>query len=278
MGESIHITVVAENRAGRAGLLGEHGLALWIEAAGRRILFDTGQGLILRHNAEKLGIDLGTADDLVLSHGHYDHTGGLPHILKDLARTRVFVHPVAFGTKYAAGSNGENRFIGSPISKLEQVREHAATLIETAGPTELAPDIWVTGTIPRHTTFEDTGGPFFTDKTCTQPDPLFDDQALVLQSHGKVVLVLGCAHSGIVNTLAYVTELTGTDRVHAILGGMHLANASAERLQRSLEAIERCGCRILAPCHCTGLAATAAMMTRWPDRVVPIATGSCITI
>jgi 7,8-dihydropterin-6-yl-methyl-4-(beta-D-ribofuranosyl)aminobenzene 5'-phosphate synthase len=124
----------------------------------------------------------------------------------------------------------------------------------------------VTGTVPRNTDFEDTGGPFFLDAACTRPDPLVDDQAVFFESREGLVVLLGCAHSGVVNTLHYISELTGGKPIHAVLGGMHLVQASPQRLERTIESLRTWHTPLLAPGHCTGMAATAALWNAFPGR------------
>ena len=272
------ITVLAENTAGARGLLAEHGLSLWIETATANILFDTGQGLVLTSNAGTLGIDLSTANVVVLSHGHYDHTGGLEKILRNLERATVYVHPRAFDAKFGRRDDGTAVPGRSPIRGIDQIRPHVSDVVSTTGPTRLADGIWVTGEIPRRSEFEDTGGPFFLDESCTHPDPLIDDQALYIESTDGVVVLAGCAHAGLVNTLDYVSELTGEKRIHAVFGGFHLVRASDERITRTMEALRRYDVRRVGPAHCTGLFATARILAAFPDRFVTMACGTRLTM
>jgi 7,8-dihydropterin-6-yl-methyl-4-(beta-D-ribofuranosyl)aminobenzene 5'-phosphate synthase len=270
----LRITVLAENTAGVRNLLAEHGLALWIEANGTNILFDTGQGLVLNANAKALGIDIGKADVAVLSHGHYDHTGGLEKVLPDLRHATLYVHPRAFDAKYAMWDDGISRDIGSTIRSVDQIRPHVAEVITTTGPTQVSDSIWVSGEIPRRNDFEDTGGPFFLDESCTKPDPLIDDQALYIESAEGVVVLTGCGHSGLVNTLDHASELTGHRKIHAVYGGLHLVGASDERIARTVEALTRFDVRRIGPAHCTGRQATARLWEAFPDRCVECRTGA----
>ena len=276
--QNLRITVLSENTAGRRGVLAEHGLALWIEADETNILFDTGQGLVLAHNAAALEIDLAQADAVVLSHGHYDHTGGLESVLGRLGHAVVYVHPQAFEPKFGRWDDGVGRYIGSPIRDVEQLAPHVAQVVTTAGPTQVADGIRVSGEIPRRNGFEDTGGPFFLDEPCTQPDPLLDDQALYLETAEGLVVLTGCGHAGLVNTLHYACELTGLRRTYAVLGGFHLVQASDERLARTVEALHRYDVRRIGPAHCTGLAACAQILVAFPDRFVTLAAGKQVTL
>lgn len=272
------ITVLSEDTAGGRGLLAEHGVAFWVKADSRCILFDTGQGMVISHNAEALGIDLSTADDVVISHGHYDHVGGLPDVLERLQKANLYVHPAAFEAKFAKAADGAGQPAGSPITDADAIRSRVADVVLTTGPTQVTDGVWVTGEIPRRSGFEDTGGPFYLDEGCTVPDPLVDDQALYVESREGVVVLLGCAHAGLVNTLDYVAELAGCDRIHAVLGGMHLLNASEERIAASLKSLERYDVQHIGAAHCTGLRAVVALVNSRPDRFVRLAAGSGVQI
>ncbi len=278
MVKELQITTIVEDTAGGLGLLAEHGLALWIEADGRNLLFDTGQGMVLDHNAEALGIDLEKADSVILSHGHYDHTGGIVEASGRFHNATLYVHPEAFKAKYARRDDGTGQFASAQIASVDDAGSRFAKTVLTAGWTELADDIWVTGEIPRRTDFEDTGGPFYLDEACTVEDRLVDDQALYIESSQGVVVILGCAHAGLVNTLEYVAERTGCSRIHAVLGGTHLLRASQERLQKSIEALRRYDVQLIGPAHCTGMRAAAAIMNTWPERFVQLMTGSRVVI
>ncbi|HNT88331.1 MAG TPA: MBL fold metallo-hydrolase, partial [Candidatus Hydrogenedentes bacterium] len=163
------ITVVVENTAAGQALLAEHGLSFWVEHAGRNVLFDTGQGYVLENNARRLNIPLETADAVVLSHGHFDHTGGLADVLDVQTHPVVFLHPAALASRYARMPDGTPREIGMPRDAVEAVRRRTG-LVWTEAPTEIAAGLYVTGPIPRRTDFEDAGGPFFTDYACREPD------------------------------------------------------------------------------------------------------------
>jgi len=276
--EQLRITVLVDDTAGGLGILAEHGLAFWIEADGRNLLFDTGQGMALNHNASALGIDLATAGSVILSHGHYDHTGGIPAAAGRFLDAHLYVHPAAFAPKFARRRDGTGQFASAAAVNADSVGSHVARVVFTGRPTPVSEGIRVTGGIPRSNDFEDTGGPFFLDEACTIEDPLTDDQALYLESSEGIVVLLGCTHAGLVNTLEYIATLTGQDRIHAVLGGMHLLQASDERMARSLQALDRYGVRLIGPSHCTGLRAVARVMTTWPDRFISLKAGTRLTI
>ena len=223
-------------------------------------------------------IDLSTADAVVLSHGHYDHTGGLPRILDDLPGATLYFHPRAFEFKVGRKNDGTTSDIGSPIRSVDQLRSHVSKVVLTTGPTELAEGIWVTGEIPRHNDFEHPESYFFLDEACTRPDPLVDDQALYFESPQGTVVLAGCAHAGLINTLDYISQLTDARPIHAVLGGFHLYGASDERISRTIDALQFHNVQRIAPAHCTGLPATTKILAAFPDRFLTLATGMQITL
>jgi 7,8-dihydropterin-6-yl-methyl-4-(beta-D-ribofuranosyl)aminobenzene 5'-phosphate synthase len=270
----LRITVLVDDTARDSRLRSEHGLSFWIEAEGRKILFDTGQGEALEPNAQQLGVDLGQTDAIVISHGHYDHTGGLPRVLARSRRAVLYIHPLAFESKYSRREKAPGRPIGIPEQVASELLERDHYLTFTRRPTRICSGVSVTGQIPRLATFESTSGPFFLNKECTRKDVVADDQALYIESRNGLVVVLGCGHSGVVNTLDYVAKLTGKRSMRAVLGGMHLAQASEERIVQTSAALDRYGVRLVAPCHCSGERAIAKLRSRLGERVVDCSAGA----
>lgn len=274
--EPVRITTLVENTAGLSGALGEHGLSFWLETPSWRVLFDTGAGAVLEGNARALGVDLSQADAIVLSHGHYDHTGGLAVARRASPHAKVFRHPAAFAPKYARMPDGTSRYIGVPPASVEALRQEDDVMVPTNGPSEVADGLFVTGEIPRVTDFEDTGGPFFLDEKCEHADPLVDDQALFFESSRGTVVLLGCAHAGVVNTLECIYRITGATPIHALLGGTHLLAASEERTHRTIDVLHRFGVEFLAPVHCTGMTAMAKLWNAFPEKCSPCPAGTTV--
>lgn len=254
-------------------LASEHGLAFWIESEDRSILFDTGQGPALRNNVPALGVDLAQTDVLVLSHGHYDHTGGVKYALDLAHHAQVYCHPAAFQARYAV-REGKARSIGIPRSPKRVLRRLPTHRLHwVLGPTMLSGHIGLTGPIPRTTGFEDTGGPFYLDTAGWRPDPLEDDMALWVETDEGLVVCLGCAHSGVGNTLRYVLEISQKAKVRCIVGGFHLLSASEERVERTVDTLRKMDIPIIAPCHCTGKDASRMLAKALGGRVSSCAAG-----
>ncbi|NLF38833.1 MBL fold metallo-hydrolase [bacterium] len=274
----MRITIVVDNTADAGSALAtEHGFSLWIETAGLRILFDTGQGSALVPNAAALGVDLGATEHLVLSHGHYDHTGAVPAALAAAPGAHVWAHPAVHLERYSV-RDGAAEPIHPPrpvirlLDSLPRDRMHWVT-----APCLLAPGCGISGPVPRVTAFEDVGGPYFLDTPGRRPDPIDDDLALWFATPSGLVICCGCAHAGVVNTLGHIAKTSGITRVHALIGGFHLVHADATRIGRTLDALRKYAPDLIVPCHCTGSAAMDALQSAFGTRMIAGGAGHTFT-
>lgn len=273
---SVRLTVLVENSVYRAGLLAEHGWSVWLEAGGQRVLFDTGQSDLLLANAQRLGVDLGSVDSIVLSHGHYDHGGGLAAVLaKARPGVAVWAHPGALQPKYHRGPTAV-RSIGLPTTAHTALDAAGARWHDVDTPTAMAPGLWLTGPIPRRHPEEASAEGFCLDAEGRQDDPLLDDQALVIRTVAGSVVLLGCAHAGIINTLDRVQAITADAPLRAVIGGLHLRSASPERLAWTIDALRRFRSRHFYPTHCTGAAAVAALWAAFPGQCAAASVGTTL--
>jgi 7,8-dihydropterin-6-yl-methyl-4-(beta-D-ribofuranosyl)aminobenzene 5'-phosphate synthase len=261
MNPAICITTLVENTTSDPALSAEHGLSLWIQYGNRHILFDTGQSDLLIQNAKILNIDLAQADAIILSHGHYDHTGGLSTVLDMAPKARLYLHPAALEPKFSR-SRPKARSIGMPNSARQAIRNR--DVIWTESPTHVIDGMGITGQMPRVNKFENVGGPFFLDENGREPDPLLDDQALFIESSKGLIVVFGCAHAGVVNTLQRISDLSRTKDFYVVMGGMHLINAGPERIERTITAFRQYNLQRIGPAHCTGSKAVEIFKKAFP--------------
>ena len=273
MNREVKVTTVCENNSPGLGLLPEYGLSMVLERGNRRIIFDTGCGTGLVANAKLLDIDLSSLEAAVLSHGHQDHTGGLKDLLEKNNPLPVYAHPDIFNNYLYA--RGRGAVYCGPAWDREQLEKMGARFHFSREPVELDEGLIITGEIPRVVDYEEQD-PIFLRKTDSGfvQDEIYDDQSMVVESPQGTVVLLGCTHAGLINTLRYVTQLTGKSKIYAVIGGTHLMNVSEGRLARTLKALEEFDIEVMAPCHCTGFRAIMAIQQKYDDKFAPCQVGS----
>lgn len=285
---STRITVLVDDRKDNGALATEHGLALWIEHEGRKFLFDTGaSGQRLLSNAAVLGVRVEEAECICLSHGHFDHTGGLGALAPRMGGVDIYAHPDVFGRKYAKTSTGWQAIgIAMSQSQLEAVGIFSHL---SQGPQEILPGLrhdqgaLFTGEVAREPRFVPSTPHLYADSAVGRIiDPFHDDQALVLRCRGGLVVVSGCAHSGIINLcraaqrLMNPRGLVGQDHLRAVVGGFHLVGATPALIQATLDGFRELDPAAIHPCHCTGEPGMQALTQAFPYCCKPIAAGSVL--
>jgi 7,8-dihydropterin-6-yl-methyl-4-(beta-D-ribofuranosyl)aminobenzene 5'-phosphate synthase len=281
MEHTVSVTCVVNDAAKRSmPFREEHGLALVIEKEGRRVLFDTGQsGTVLLHNLDLLDIKPETIDAVAISHAHYDHTGGLPVLLERLdAGTPLYAHPDLFRSRYS-GQKGRLRFdqpqdVGLALTRDRLARRFAMRL--SPEPQEILPGLWTTGEISDRPEAEGRSDTHLMEEgDALVADAYRDDMALVLDLGEHLVLLCGCCHAGLLNTVAHAQHMFEPP-IALIAGGLHLTSASEEDLRHIGEVLAAMpALQHVYPNHCTGDAAIAALTQKLgPSVVHPFMAGS----
>lgn len=248
----VSMSVLMEDTSNEARFTPEHGLGVWVEAGPHAFLFDTGKTAHLIEHARLLNIPLEKAERVVISHGHYDHTGGIPALLALNPAVTFHMRAGALIPRFHRNEDGSSRPVGVPDPAIQALYSHKDRVMMNGDPLELYPGVVLSGSIPRITDWEDTGGPFFLDAQGTQADPLADDQAVFLRLPQGLIILMGCCHAGLANTLAHAATLYPGVPLLAMVGGFHLLNASAERLQKTLDLLGHYPNTHFYPGHCTG--------------------------
>ncbi len=272
----LRIICVVENHAAEgSGLMAGHGLAFWVETPGGNMLFDTGpESRTLSHNLDALGLRLEALDALVLSHAHQDHTGGLGLLMAAGRRLPLFAHPDLFRPRFKI-QQGEARAIGLRQAQGELAAHFDLRLSDE--PLEVLPGVWTTGGIqPRAEGMGSSDSHVIRAAGGWQADPYNDDLSLVIKTGEGLVLLCGCCHAGILNTLRHAGRAFG-EPIHAVIGGMHLASAKEAALQHVIDIFQRetPGCRFY-PNHCSGQNTLRLMAERLTSRVSACPAGTVI--
>jgi 7,8-dihydropterin-6-yl-methyl-4-(beta-D-ribofuranosyl)aminobenzene 5'-phosphate synthase len=277
----MRITILCENTVGRLVGLGEHGFSAFIETDQGNYLFDTGSGRSVIKNSLELSKDLRSIKNIFLSHGHYDHSGGLPEVLKLRGKVDVHAHPHIFLDRvHVIKEDGKEtrRFVGLPF-KRSYLESLGANFILNKDFIEIEKGIFLTGEVPRKTSFEKPDPRLFSEiDGKTNLDIFSDDQSLILNTEKGLILILGCAHSGMINIINRVIHKTGEEKFFAILGGTHLDFLTPEQLEESIKALKKINIEKIGACHCTGMRAAFRLHQEFGERFFYGHVGSTIEI
>jgi 7,8-dihydropterin-6-yl-methyl-4-(beta-D-ribofuranosyl)aminobenzene 5'-phosphate synthase len=249
MMQRVRISILSDNTAGRE-YGAEHGFSAFIRAD-KQVLFDTGASDLFIKNASLAAIDVNSADYIALSHGHWDHGNGLAH----LSGGKLVCHPGCFVSRY---QNRTGAFVGLQLSENQIYKKFEVQV--SAEPVWLSEQIVFLGQIPRKTSFEAQKTSFHFENQ--NPDFVEDDSGLGVLTHNGLVVVSGCAHSGIVNMVNRACEVTGCNKVYAVLGGFHLLDDD-ERIMQTIDGLKQLNVQKVFPCHCTRLPALSAFFQQF---------------
>ena len=267
---TIRITTLTENTAGGDPdtlnwfFLAEYALSILVEIDGLKILFDTGLDTSVVHNARLLGIDLSSVDKIVLSHAYEDHTGGLREVLRETGEVEVIAHPDVWDIKYGANDRMK-RYVGIPFRR-EELERLGAHFNLSSEPVWITESIVTTGEVPMITDYERIDATLLVKEGDDyRPDPVADDLSLIIKTDMGLVVLLGCAHRGMINHLIRAQDLTHEKKIHTVIGGTHLVAASEAGLDKTIADLRRMNIKRLGACHCTGFEALTRLATEFSD-------------
>lgn len=270
----VEVLILVENTTPVPDFCAEYGFSALISVDNKTFLFDTGSNDALLKNSHLAGVDLAQVKDLIISHGHFDHTGGVIPFVQLGKERRIYAHSNIFTPRYSL-TGDKLRDIGVKFDKLELLANDIE-LITTDGYTEIWPSVFVTGEIPRITDYEDVGGNFLVK--CDGKliaDNIPDDMSMVINHPDGLIIISGCAHAGIINTIEYARKKSGRSEVLAFIGGTHLMKASEERLAKTVSALRNYNMEKIIVSHCTGFNATVRLFNEFGSKLVKGETSMC---
>ena len=273
------LTTLCENTAGKPGIKAEWGLSILVQVDGINVLFDTGGNSAAVKNADKLGVELRAVDAIVLSHAHADHTGGLREVLMRTGPKEIIAHPAIWELKYTKRVyETREAFIGIPFTKAELERCGASFTLSKE-PVYISDAILTTGEIAQTTDFEGIEPIFYVKEDGSLRNDLIpDDLALIVRTKEGLVIVLGCAHRGMINTIRHAQLITGEERVHTVVGGTHLFPKTAEQTEKAIFALREIGIQKIGVSHCTGFHASVRLLQEFGDTFFQNNAGTTYTL
>jgi len=276
------LTIIADNKVGPGmGAIAEHGFCAHIKTDDIEMLWDTGQGFCLKNNPARMGIDLAKISAAALSHGHYDHTGGLEHALRSAGGLDVFCHPVCFENKKV-----EREFMGKKVvlnigmpKGRDELEQSGAVFRLVEDEAEIAPGLRFMTGVPMKNSFEKIEPGFFIeDDKGRRPDEFHDDAFLAVETDKGLSVILGCAHRGMINTLWHVMDRMGVDKLHSVWGGTHMMDQEPWQVEAAIEILRDMDIEIIGAGHCTGFANEAELQKAFPGKFVHACVGTRVEL
>lgn len=276
---SVKIHILTDNRTMKRGFVAEHGLSVYIEHEAGNLLFDTGATDVFAKNAAVMGLNLCKINSIVLSHGHYDHCGGLVHFPFNEAQPKVYIHPYAFSKRYAADSvSGKKNEIGIPWRR----EDHPfidGNIVFTGNSMEISPAFSLMGQLQSLASLEEEPKGFFTEcKAGFETDNLCGEQLLICEDGEGLHVFSGCSHHGIVSLLLAVKKKFPGKKITSVTAGMHLPDEQSARLDKTIGFLMDSGIDLIIPLHCTGIFAITAIKTALKDRCLVLGAGDSVTL
>jgi len=250
----IALTIIIDNYVQEAGLIAEHGWSILIEHGEDRILFDTGASRHIINNLKQLGFTAHAINKIFISHGHFDHTGGLYHIARYAGKKiELYTHPAVFEKKYKITKKLKKIYIGIPFEK-DVYSDYGITFRTGKTSLKLSGDIYSTGEVEQVVPFERTSSNFVKKRNgFTRFDDLRDDTGLIIETQKGIILITGCAHRGLISTMKQAQKVSGKDHFTAVIGGFHLANKDRAYMDKVISELNDSSIDMIVPAHCSGV-------------------------
>jgi 7,8-dihydropterin-6-yl-methyl-4-(beta-D-ribofuranosyl)aminobenzene 5'-phosphate synthase len=267
--KNLRITTIIDNSTEDPKLLAEWGLCVLVEAGSHSFLLDTGTSGAAVGNADKMKLDLNRIEAIVLSHGHIDHTGGLRAVLERIDRpeVRIVAHPGVLHRKFGYDKEKKKYHFGGIPFQRDLLENMGARFDLHREPVWLTEDIAASGEEPMSTDFESVADTMYLkDEDRFVPDPMEDDQSLYIRTDLGLIVILGCAHRGMINIIHHARELMNSDRIYMVIGGTHLSPASSVQVDKTIQALREMDIQWLGVSHCTGLPVAARLAAEFEGR------------
>lgn len=271
----MRITVLNENMVYRKKLIAEHGLSLLVETGDKRILMDTGQSDVFIKNAEILGIDLNDLDAIIISHGHYDHGGGLDYLNEIDNIPSIYISEKALIPKFSINKKN-NKYYFNGIEVNDNIKKHFHYIYNKE---EIFKGIYLVNNIPYKNDFENKPSGFYLKQNNKMSmDLMYDEQILVIETSKGLSLFMGCSHMGVMNAISYIKDMFKGKKIYSLFAGMHLINADKSRIDKTINMLKKENIDYIMPCHCTGYKVSAKISEDFEDNYVEVQCGSVIEI
>ena len=264
---------LVENKTDNPGVKAEHGLSVYIEVDDKKILFDAGATELITDNARAMGVDLAAVDLAVVSHGHYDHTGGFPAFCKVNSSAPIYIHKNAFRKSYGLTKGSLKNGPSGIRWSTEERKVIEKRMILTDGPLYITENICITGTVPFADGFRPTEKFYYDYDGKMTEDDMSHEQCLVIRQPEGLYVFSGCSHRGVISALNVSKTMFPGEHVAALVAGMHLYSASEEDRKRVVEQVAAEGIDKVMPVHCTGIKAICDLKSRMGEACVVATAG-----
>lgn len=271
----MRVVFLSENKTEIGNCRAEWGLSIYIEADGKKILFDTGASDMFYETAEKRDVNLADVEACVISHGHFDHTTGVPKFCEVNNKAKIYIHKNAFNEFFGTTDGVMDDYNCGVLWSDEQKETVVSRAVLTDGPVWLTENIVISGSIPDVPEFKPVEQFYVrTFEGVIEPDDMSHEQFLAIRNGEKGVYIFsGCSHKGIVAAMEYAKELFPGERIGGVIAGMHLFSADQEKVNAVIEKIAGENPDVIIPTHCTGLYPTMEMSKRFGDKCILASNG-----